>query len=78
VNAVTTHAVRWGYTDLSSGSAACRILEVVTMFTMYDKQGRLVMKWTEEPVHTVKVTTIWITKPRDEAKDYSEPLRAAA
>jgi hypothetical protein len=78
VSDVTTHAVRWGYTDLSSGSAACRILEVVAMFTMYDKQGRLVMKWTEEPVMELKITTIRITKPRDEVKEESESLRAAA
>jgi hypothetical protein len=48
------------------------------MFTMYDKQGRLVLKWSEAPVQEGKVVTVRVAKPRDEAKTSPEPLRDAA
>jgi hypothetical protein len=45
---------------------------------MYDKQGRLILKWTETPVQEVKVVPVRVAKPRDEAKTSPEPLREAA
>ena len=48
------------------------------MFTMYDKQGRMVMKWTEAPAIEEKPATVQIAKPREAAKEAPEPLRAAA